>query len=382
MTGPWLLVLASAVACGQTSHENLGNAASAGSQSGPPDSGAGVSSGGAGEAGNAGNGGAGGVAADGAGCSGPLAEWTPIAGDLQTGVGSAAFASEAVLFSSVNTMPPGAIIPIDAQHPATPGTAIPFSAPAPVNVATSNAGRFFTVGEDGTGKAQLSLIGSDGAVHSAPSAVSALALPRSAVAASTDRVVVASGDGSGTFVVDTFDASLKPVGSQQLPHYSFGSVKSTPQGFQLAVVNVVGKSLEVYSLTDTGKSLLRAHPVPVSTVAVAWAGDSLIVNASGLVLISPDDSRVNLDLPAAVATSMNLAWLNATSSPLGLVVGLAIDNHAYVGLIRSGAIEWDGPAETGVFADVRADANSLGAYYVATGRTRTLAYLGRQCPPQ
>jgi len=273
-------------------------------------------------------------------------------------------------------------MPIDGQHPATPGTPIAFSAPAPLNAATGNAGRFFTVGADGTGKTQLSLIGPDGAVQSAPSAVSSLALPRGAVAASADRVVVASGDGSGTFVVDTFDASLTPVGSQQLPHYSFGAVKSTPQGFQVAVINVVAKSLEVYSLADTGKTLLRAHSLPVSTIAVAWAGDSLIVNANGLVLISPDDSRMNLDLPASVATSTNLAWLNAASSSLGLVIGLAIDNRAYVGLIRSGAIEWDGPAEAGVFADVRADTNSLGAYYVATGRARTLAYFGRQCPAE
>jgi hypothetical protein len=312
-------------------------------------------------------------------CLPPISEWTKVVGDVQAGVGNATFVDGTLVYGLDPSG--GAFMPIDERHPELAG--LPVALPELKGVAAAaRAGQHFYVVGSATPDALFS-ISQDGTLMSTPTTFQATSLRHGNVAALADRVVVAGGEGNGTFRIDSFDGSLAPLSSLEMPKHSAGTLTSQGGVLKLAVINAPAKMLEIYQLSDDAPALLRMHALTTLTLLLTWAGDSVLLQSGPqLLLIAPDDSRTDIELPPAVAGSTNLASLTAATSPLGTAFSLAIDNKAYLGLLRNGAVEWDGPTEQIVFADVRADAGSLGAYSVSTLRERTIIYSGRRCAPQ
>ena len=379
------IVSFTALGCGNTSDIDPGHARDdaglSGSSSGGSDAGSGGASGTSGHGSAVAGSNTGGASSEvPVACARPVSEWTSVSGNIYMGVANAAFVGAAVLVNGPSGST-GAIIPIDEQHPELAADPIAFGAPVPLTAAAVRLGpQFFSVGGS-MGLAQLSSIGATGAVRSTPTTLPALSMGRGSLAAAGDRVVFAAGDGTGTFLVNAFDTSLRTVGSQQFPHHGLGAVRSAGQTVQLAVIDNPSRNLEIYTLKDSASSLERTHLLNELTTLLAWAGDSIVFqNGAKLTLIAPDDSRMDLAPPLEAGGSTVMGWLNATVSPLGLVIGVAINNKVYAGLVRNNGVEWVGPSEQAVFADVRADDSSLGAYFVTTlTKDRTVTYMGRRC---
>jgi hypothetical protein len=192
------------------------------------------------------------------------------------------------------------------------------------------------------------------------------------------------GDALGTFVVHLFDDALELIKSFSLPKHSFGSVTVDAQGLRLAVIDYPAQALEFYRITDTELTLQHTEPLPGSPqpFTVSWVGDRVAVAIDGkLVLVDPSGKQASLATPTKDGTSV-ITSLSVASSGLGEALGVDVSNAAFVGRLHDGVLEWAGPGEQCVFAEVRADEQSLGVYYVRTLGERTLAYFGLKCPAQ
>ncbi|HEX2873685.1 MAG TPA: hypothetical protein VHP33_20650 [Polyangiaceae bacterium] len=376
--GTLLLVLGVASGCGKSSGSTADDSVATGGVAGV---GAG-SSGAAGShvgAGTSAGGSAAGSAPEAEPCPVPLSDWEPVQGDVFEGLGNTVATHDYVLASS----DAGSLLfPISAEAPEAMTAPITIDA----NIGSPQAawqgdGALFVLGTLATG-ALLARVESSGHATTVDIPGALQAAGRSAVAQAGERVAVAGGDGAGTFLVHLFDDELGPIKSFTLPKHSFGSLTADAQGLRLAVIDSTTKALELYRFTDAELTLERSEPLPGLPLpfTVAWVGDSVVVEINGkLVLVDSTGSQTSLEPPSKDGTNYVYS-LSTSSGVLGNVLGATVSNAPFVGRLQGGTLEWAGPGEQCVFADVRADTQSLGVYYLATLRNRTLAYFGFKCP--
>jgi hypothetical protein len=364
LLGLLLLVLG----CGDTSH----------STDTPTESQGGSTAGAAGGAALGSGAGTGGGSVTAPSCPHPLAEWTEVRGTLvDEGVRTPSYIGGAVVVDFTDEKARAAIITVDEQSPEQPGQLTELT-PAPPGIATASrdAERVYLM--SAATPQQLISVERDGTQRSVESGIRSN-FYEGGLVSTGERVVVAARQPDTTLRIETYDTSLTLLSAHEMPRHSASTLKVTAAGVQLATVDTAAKKLQIFALSDGEPELLRSHDIPSSTILIAWAGEGVVLRFDELLYIAADDSRIHVPIPEGDSTSV--ANLHAAETPFGIAMSLMVDNKTRLALLRDGATEWVDGTPLGVFAELRFDAQSFGAYTVST-RTglRPVVYFGVRCP--
>jgi hypothetical protein len=323
-----------------------------------------------------------------ASCQRPLSEWTQVAGTLVPAEAGTAAYVKGGLVVSVGDDGATELMHLGEQNPEQPGTSTPLPGVRGFMTAGAGEGRSYVltqlfVGPQATPTpATLFSFADDGSSKSVTTGFTTVQHD-GGFAALGDRVVVLARQAPGATVhIETFDMALQPRAPVDMPLHAAGALAVAADGIRLATIDNASKTLQIYALSDQAPKLLRSHALPALTIMIAWAGDSVVLWLSDkLLVIGPDDSRLELALPPFKSVS-GIAYLHAAATPFGTALSIDLDNVIYIGLLRDGAVEWDGPygAPQSVYADLRADEHSFGAYSITTAGGRSVVYSGRRCP--